>query len=117
VGLAWTQNPGDGLPVTLYTISYGTAIDATGSTTTTADDNKTITGLSPGVKYYFKVKAANSVGEGPYSSISNTTTVAGAYVRSSGVWKKAIPYVKVAGVWKLARPYGKILGLWKKSIN
>jgi len=117
VDLAWSQNPADGLPVTLYTISYGTATDATGNTTTTANTIKTITGLSPGVKYYFKVKATNTVGTGPYSGISNDTTVAGAYVRSSGVWKKAIPYVRDGGVWKLARPYGKILGIWKKSIN
>ena len=117
VDLTWTQNPGDGLPVTSYTISYGTATDATGSTTTSSVPNKTITGLNPGVKYYFKVRATNSVGTGPYSSISNDTTVAGAYVLDAGVWKKAIPYVRDGGVWKLARPYSKVLGVWKKSTN
>jgi len=115
--LAWTQNPSDGLPVTVYTISYGTATDATGSTTTSDIPTKTISGLNPGVKYYFKVKATNSVGTGPYSSISNATMVAGAYVLDGGVWKKAIPYVRDGGVWKLARPYSKSLGVWQRSIN
>jgi len=117
LAVEWLPNVADGLPNTSYTISYGTATDATGSTTTSAVIFKTITGLNPGVKYYFKVKAHNSIGEGPYSEISNMTTVAGAYVNDGGVWKKAIPYVKVAGVWTLARPYSKILGVWKKSIN
>jgi hypothetical protein len=116
VAISWTPNPADGLPNTSYTISYGTATDATGATTTSATSPKTITGLSPGVKYYFKVKATNSVGDGPYSSISNATTVAGAYVLNT-TYKKAIPYVRDGGVWKLARPYGKILGVWNKSIN
>lgn len=117
VRLDWTPNPADGLPNTSYTISYGTATNATGATTTSSGTNKIITGLNPGVRYYFKVKAHNSVGEGPYSSISNALTIAGAYLRHSGTYKRAIPYVKQAGVWKLARPYGKILGVWKKSTN
>lgn len=117
VRLDWSPNGSDGLPNTGYTISYGTATDATGSTTTSGVTNKTITGLTPGVKYYFKVKATNAVGDGPYSSISNATTIAGAYIKSGDSWVRAIPYVRDGGVWKLARPYAKILGEWKKSTN
>jgi hypothetical protein len=111
----WSPNPADGLPNTSYTVSYGTATDATGSTTTTSGTSKTITGLTPGVKYYFKVKATNSVGDGPYSSIGNETTIAGARVFSSGVWKSAVPYVRSGGTWKVARSWVKVLGRWKES--
>ncbi len=117
ITLTWAKNASDGLTPTGYTISYGTASDASGATTTSTTTSKTITGLSPGVKYYFKVRTTNSVGTGPYSAISNTTMVAGAYVLVGGLWKRAVPYVKHAGTWKLARPYSKILGVWKKSIN
>lgn len=119
VVLTWGPNASDGLANTLYTVSYGTATDATGTTDTHAAVPllpMTIDGLNPGVKYYFKVKATNSVGDGPYSSISNATTIAGAYVLDT-TYKKAVPYVRDGGVWKIARPWGKLLGVWKKSTN
>lgn len=114
--LAWTKNPADGLPNTSYTISYGTTTAADTTTTTSTVTNKVITGLLPGVKYYFKVRATNSVGTGPYSAIVNATTIAGARVNVGGVWKQAIPYVRDGGVWKVARPWVRVLGVWKESI-
>lgn len=116
VQLAWAPNPADGLPNTSYTISYGTATDATPSIIGDPASPLIITGLLPGVKYYFKVRATNSVGTGPYSGIVNTTTIAGARVKVGGVWKQAIPYVRVAGVWKVARPWTKVVGVWKETI-
>ena len=115
--LSWTQNSADGLPISSYDISYGTDVDASESTTTSSQLTKIITGLDPGIRYYFKVRGTNSVGTGPYSSISSALTVAGAYVLDGGVWKKAIPYVRDGGVWMLARPYVKVLGVWTKSTN
>ena len=117
VDVSWSPNPGDGLPNTLYTISYGTNTDATGTTTTSSSTSKTITGLDPSKRYYFKVKAQNSVGEGPYSGISNVLTIAGAYVKYNGIWTRAVPYVRTGGVWTLARPWAKNIGLWKRSSN
>lgn len=116
VTLTWTPNPADGLPNTSYTIGYGTSSSAPTTTTTSSILSKTITGLTPGVKYYFWVKATNSVGTGPYSASSNATTIAGAFVKQSGTWKKAVPYVRTGGVWKVARPWGRILGEWKETI-
>jgi hypothetical protein len=116
VKFSWAANPADGLPNTSYTISYGTTTSADTFTTTSSVTNKTIIGLTPGVKYYFKVRAVNSVGTGPYSSIINTTTIAGARVNVAGVWKTAVPYVRDGGVWKVARPWVKVLGVWKETI-
>jgi hypothetical protein len=116
VALTWTHNPADGLPNTSYTIGYGTSSSAPTVTTTSTVESKTITGLTPGVKYYFWVKATNSVGTGPYSASSNTTTIAGARVNVGGVWKQAIPYVRDGGVWKVARPWERVLGVWGETI-
>ena len=114
--LSWTK-PSGNAPITSYTISYGTATNAVGSLTTSTTTSKVITGLSPGIRYYFKVKAHNATGESPYSGIVNALTIAGAYVRHSGTYKRAVPFVRHAGVWKRAQPYAKILGVWKKSTN
>lgn len=116
VVVSWTPNASDGLPVTSYTIGYGTDSSAPTTTTTSTTSPKTITGLDPATKYYFWVKATNSAGTGPYSASSNAETIAGARVNVGGTWVKAIPYVRVGGVWKLATPWVKTLGVWKETI-
>lgn len=75
-----------------------------------------VTGLSPGLKYYFWARGRNAIGWGPWSVVSSTTMIAGARVLVGAVWKTAVPYVKVGGVWKLARPWTRILGVWKETI-
>lgn len=114
--LTWSANPADGLPNTSYTISYGQTATADSFTTTSSVTNKVISALNPGAKYYFKVRATNSVGTGPYSSIVNGTLIAGGRVLDAGVWKRAVPYVRQGGVWILARPWVRTLGVWKESI-
>lgn len=111
-----TESNGDGgSPIIGYQWGYGTT-SAANSTTATGAPPKLITGLIPGTKYYFRVRAQNSLGFGPWSAISNTNTLAGARVNQNGVWKRAIPYVKVAGVWKVATPWVKVAGVWKEAI-
>lgn len=59
-----------GSPITLYT-----ATSTPGTFTgTSATSPITVTGLSNGTPYTFKVKATNSVGTGPESSASNSAT-------------------------------------------
>lgn len=111
----WIPNGTGGTPITSYQLGYGTSA-VTPTTTVTAVSPKSVTGLSPGVKYYFWARAINSVGTGPWSASSNATTIAGARVKMGGVWKMAIPYVKVGGVWKLARPWVRNVGVWKETI-
>lgn len=73
-------------------------------------------GLIPGHNYNFWSRGRNAVGWGPWSGMATVKTIAGARVKSGGVWKEAVPYVKVSGVWKVALPYSKVAGIWKKSI-
>jgi len=114
--LTWVPNGDGGSAITGYQLSYGTDPAGVGATVVSATSPKTVTGLSPGVKYYFAVRAQNVVGNGPYSAFSNASTVAGARIKVSGVYKFAIPYIKVSGVWKLAQPFVKAAGVWKETI-
>lgn len=82
-------------------------------TTTTTANAADLSGLRPGTVYDWHVRQQNEVGWGAWSEIGSFQTLWGAYVRSSGVWKKAVPYVKVKGVWKVAIPYVKKSGVWK----
>lgn len=74
-----------------------------------------VTGLSPGATYYFWARGVNSIGNGPWSSITSVQLIAGAYVTVGNLSKRAVPYVRVGGVWKIARPWVKVSGVWKES--
>jgi hypothetical protein len=110
----WTPNFDGGTAITGYQVGYSTT-DVSPTTTVSATSPKTLTGLSPGVTYYFRTRAQNTVGWGPWSSATVAKTIAGARVKVGGVWKDAIPYVRVSGVWKLARPWVRVAGEWKQT--
>lgn len=76
-----------------------------------------VTGLSPGMTYYFWSRTRNAVGWSAWSERSQITLIAGARVYVLGIWKRAVPYVRVGGVWKVAEPWVKVAGVWKKSIQ
>lgn len=114
--IAWAAPYDGGTAITSYQTAINTSNTTSGATIVTASSPKTYTGLTPGTKYYFFVRANNSVGNGPWSVSSNATMIAGARVLDGGVWKQAVPYVKDSGVWKLARAWTKSLGVWKEDI-
>lgn len=103
-----------GATITAYQVGYGTNSSAPTSSES-ATSPKTIDDLDPGIKYYFFVRAQNSVGWSAWSSPSNATTISGARVLVGLVWKNAIPYVRDGGVWKLAQPWVKVMGEWKQT--
>lgn len=71
--------------------------------------------LNPGGTYYVRARVANSVGFSPWGSPTTLVLIAGAWVKSGGIWRRAVPYVRDGGVWKLARPQGRILGIWEET--
>ncbi len=78
VTLNWTvPSSNGGASITDYVIQHST----NGSTWTTFDDgvststSATVTGLTNGQQYYFRVAAVNSVGQGPYTSNVTATPV------------------------------------------
>lgn len=76
VTLTWTSPENDGnLSITGYTVFYGTVSpDAQfGGTLSNTSTSATVTGLDPGVKYFFAVKAVNDLGNSPLSNVLNVT--------------------------------------------
>jgi titin len=80
VGLTWTAPADGGATITSYTVGYKPTADSSWSTTTSASASKTVTGLTNGTSYDFKVLAHNSVGDGAYSGVVSATPVAAATV-------------------------------------
>jgi len=71
--LSWDE---DSSGISLYRV-YG-SINASGPYTligNTATESCTVENLSPGIKYYFKVSAVNSIGESDLSSYVSATTL------------------------------------------
>lgn len=116
ITVSWAPNGTGGTPITGYDIGFNTTNTSPSVVNSASASPYTQIGLSPGVTYYFWVRAKNSVGNGPWSGSSSVATLAGARIKVSGVYKFAIPYVKVAGVWRLAQPYVKLSGVWKETI-
>lgn len=106
----------DGLPWLEHEVSWGTS-PTTSTSARTTDGSELITGLLPGVTYYFWHRSRTAVGWSAYSPRASATTIAGAWVDVDGVKKKAIPYVRVSGVWKMARPWTKDAGTWKETVT
>ena len=77
VTVVWSTPASNGSTITDYLIKY--SLSADGTYTTFADGvstatSATVTGLTNGTAYYFKVAAKNSVGTGSYSAASAAAT-------------------------------------------
>lgn len=60
---------------------------------------KDIAGLTPATQYYFRVRAENSIGTGPWSSVKSLTAPQGVKVRLNGVWVAKPLYVWDGSDW------------------
>lgn len=80
--LQWVAPSNDGgSPITGYTIEYALNSGMSGSSTASSTGTSaTISGLTPGSTYYFRVRAANAIGAGAWSATvaSFTASVPGA---------------------------------------
>lgn len=110
---ASTYSNGDGgSPIIAYEIGYGTD-HYEPEEIVMGSSNPTLTGLTPGQRYYVWGRCWNMYGFSVWSDRSSATTLPGAWVDVDGVKKRAIPYVRDDGVWKEAASWTKIEGLWK----
>lgn len=116
VDVMWTPNGTGGSPITGFQVGYSVTNVVPPTTIVAATSPKTITGLTPGTTYYFRVRAQNAIGFSDWSPVAINQTIAGARINVAGVWKIAIPYVRQGGVWKHAIPWAKNAGEWKETI-
>ncbi len=75
VDLSWTAPSDGGSPITEYEVQYGTVASG-GFATIHTDDatpGATITGLTTGTAYQFRVVAKNAIGTGPVSNVVTAT--------------------------------------------
>lgn len=114
VHVTFTDGANNGSAIDARHIGYGTTSN-TPQKTISSNKSTTITGLIPGVKYYFWVRAHNAAGWSSWSASRNVTMISIVRINVSGIWKTAIPYVNVGGVWKNARPWTRNVGIWKES--
>jgi len=115
---SFTENSNGGSPILERQLTYN-LVDTVNSGSPVSFNYTgvmTVTGLSPGTRYYVWARLRNAAGWGAYSLPSSVVvTVAGAQVLVGSTWKQAIPYVRDGGVWKLAQPWGRTAGVWKET--
>lgn len=114
VDVAWTANGNGGTTITGYEIGYGQS-PYTPSSMVSATSPQVVTGLTPGIVYYFRTRARNSSGWSDWSGAASIRTIAGAYIKVGAETKLAVPYVRVGGVWKIAEPWIHNVGVWKRT--
>ena len=83
VDLSWTAPSSNGAAITDYAVQYSTNSGSTWTTfshTASSSASISVTGLTNGTAYVFRVAAVNSVGTGDYSSASASITPATVYL-------------------------------------
>ena len=94
-----------GATVTSYIIQYSTSATFTGAASvSTTSSPHTITGLTPGLRYYFRVMAVNAVTAaagtwGTPSASVNTLVLSGAKFGVDDEWKDCEVYYGLNGAW------------------
>lgn len=112
-----TDKGDGGLGIVEYQVAYDTDPNVQYLIWSSNSNTMVITGLSPGLTYYFRSRVRNSEGWSGWSAgITSATLVAGAYIKVGSEWKRAVPYVNVNGTWKVARAWGKVAGTWRETL-
>lgn len=112
----FSGNGTGGTPILEWQLAYGPNPDVK-STIITSNMNgiNDISGLIPGLRYYFWARGRNAVGWSDWSFRTTVATAAGVRYKKEQIWGTAVVYVNVEGVWKPAKPFVKIAGLWKET--
>lgn len=128
VDVSWTPPANGGKTIFEYQIGYSTNSVAPVVNVPNVKSPHTVTGLTPGVVYFFYVRARNADGFSTWSKPAGIRTAPGAFVGilgrtggggfvNGGFWGGGVPYVKVGGVWKMAEVWVNVQGTWKRAVS
>ncbi len=73
--------------------------------TLSSGGSTTVTGLKPGVMYYFRARGGNNVGWGAWSATASAKTRAALYVSDGTAWQSVEIYVSDGTTWHIAEVY------------
>lgn len=112
--IAWSAPSNGGAAITGYIVQYddNSSFTSPKSVSTTAT-SITVTDITVGPTWYFRVIAKNSQGNSAASAVASMLIVCGPRVNVAGAYKNTVAYVNVGGVWKTAIPYVNVAGVWK----
>ena len=116
IDVTWSAPYNGGTAITSYEVGFSETDANPPDDEEAGTSPHTVASLSPGQTYFFRVRAENAVGWGPWSASVSADTLAGAHLKIAGEWVFGVPYVRDAGVWKLAIPYVKDAGTWKETV-
>lgn len=107
IDAAWTA-PADngGASITNYQVQVATDSGFSSVVKTVnagASLSTTITDLTPGIEYWVRVRATNSVGYGNYSSSASEETLAGGRVWDGSAWRNCKVWTWDGSQWRLCR--------------
>lgn len=116
VTISFNGPPSDGgVTVTGYDVQYSTSSDYSQPVTKTVTASPVVFNNLTPTAYYFRVRAKNAIGDGPWSDNRVVVMIGGpridingtyypslAFVRYNGTYQPAIPYVRSGGVWRVA---------------
>lgn len=109
------QSQGDGgSPIIRWEYQYSTsATFASGNSAwLTSTGTSTATGLTPGVKYYFRSRGVNAVGNGPASAIISATTIP-----STAPGLVITPLISGIGATATMSPPGGVTGVTEYNVQ
>lgn len=116
VTITFNPPPSDGgTTVTGYDVQYSTSSDYAQPITKNVTASPVVFNNLTPTAYYFRVRAKNAIGDGPWSDNRVVVMIGGpkididgtyypslAFVKYNGVYQPAIPYVRSGGVWRVA---------------
>lgn len=89
-----------GSPIIRWEVQYSTSADfTTGTVLITSSGTSVVTGLKPGVMYYWRSRGVNAAGNGAWSIVMSARTLSGAWISDGTDWLPALVFISNGTDW------------------